>query len=73
MIVRAWHNAGHSQRAITREPNIDRRKVAAVGPDSATALLIAAGDDPAGCVRKHHSRPCQPGRSILRQGQPSPP
>jgi hypothetical protein len=24
--VRAWHNAGHSQRAIARELNIDRRK-----------------------------------------------
>jgi len=25
--VRAWHNAGHSQRAIARELSIDRRKV----------------------------------------------
>ncbi len=25
--VRAWHKAGHSQRAIARELNIDRRKV----------------------------------------------
>ncbi len=25
--VRAWHQAGHSQRAIARELNIDRRKV----------------------------------------------
>jgi Protein of unknown function (DUF2637) len=25
--VLAWHNAGHSQRAIARELNIDRRKV----------------------------------------------
>jgi hypothetical protein len=25
--VRAWHNAGHSQRAIAREFNLDRRKV----------------------------------------------
>jgi hypothetical protein len=25
--ARAWHNAGHSQRAIARELNIDRRKV----------------------------------------------
>jgi hypothetical protein len=25
--VRVWHNAGHSQRAIARELNIDRRKV----------------------------------------------
>jgi hypothetical protein len=25
--VRAWHNAGHSQRAIARELNIDRRKI----------------------------------------------
>jgi hypothetical protein len=25
--IRAWHNAGHSQRAIARELNIDRRKV----------------------------------------------
>ena len=25
--VRAWHRAGHSQRAIARELNIDRRKV----------------------------------------------
>jgi hypothetical protein len=25
--VRAWHNAGHSQRAVARELNIDRRKV----------------------------------------------
>ena len=25
--VRAWHTAGHSQRAIARELNIDRRKV----------------------------------------------
>jgi hypothetical protein len=25
--VRAWHDAGHSQRAIARELNIDRRKV----------------------------------------------
>jgi len=25
--VRAWHNVGHSQRAIARELNIDRRKV----------------------------------------------
>jgi hypothetical protein len=25
--VRAWHNAGRSQRAIARELNIDRRKV----------------------------------------------
>jgi hypothetical protein len=25
--VRAWHNAGHSQRAIARELNLDRRKV----------------------------------------------
>jgi Protein of unknown function (DUF2637) len=25
--VRAWRNAGHSQRAIARELNIDRRKV----------------------------------------------
>ncbi len=25
--VRAWYNAGHSQRAIARELNIDRRKV----------------------------------------------
>lgn len=26
-IIRAWHQAGHSQRAIARELNIDRRKV----------------------------------------------
>jgi hypothetical protein len=26
-MVRAWHKAGHSQRAIARELNIDRRKV----------------------------------------------
>jgi hypothetical protein len=26
-MVRAWHSAGHSQRAIARELNIDRRKV----------------------------------------------
>jgi len=25
--VRAWHAAGHSQRAIARQLNIDRRKV----------------------------------------------
>jgi hypothetical protein len=25
--VRAWHHAGHSQRAIARELNVDRRKV----------------------------------------------
>ena len=25
--VRAWHDAGHSQRAIARELGIDRRKV----------------------------------------------
>jgi len=25
--VRAWHDAGHSQRAIARELNIDRRKI----------------------------------------------
>ena len=25
--ARAWHEAGHSQRAIARELNIDRRKV----------------------------------------------
>ena len=25
--VRAWHTAGHSQRAIARELNIDRRKI----------------------------------------------
>ena len=25
--VRAWHDAGHSQRAIARELSIDRRKV----------------------------------------------
>jgi DNA-binding transcriptional regulator LsrR (DeoR family) len=25
--IRAWHKAGHSQRAIARELNIDRRKV----------------------------------------------
>ena len=25
--VRAWHDAGHSQRAIARELNLDRRKV----------------------------------------------
>jgi hypothetical protein len=25
--VRAWHTAGHSQRAIARELTIDRRKV----------------------------------------------
>jgi DNA-binding transcriptional regulator LsrR (DeoR family) len=25
--VRAWRNAGHSQRAIARELNLDRRKV----------------------------------------------
>jgi hypothetical protein len=25
--VQAWHNAGHSQRAIARELNLDRRKV----------------------------------------------
>jgi Protein of unknown function (DUF2637) len=25
--VRAWHSAGHSQRAIARELNIDRRKI----------------------------------------------
>jgi len=25
--VRAWHEAGHSQRAIARELSIDRRKV----------------------------------------------
>jgi hypothetical protein len=25
--VRAWHQAGHSQRAIARELNMDRRKV----------------------------------------------
>jgi len=25
--VRAWHNAGHSQRAIARELSIDRRKI----------------------------------------------
>jgi Protein of unknown function (DUF2637) len=28
--VRAWHNAGHSQRAIARELNIDRRKVKSI-------------------------------------------
>ncbi len=27
LTVRAWHSAGHSQRAIARELNIDRRKV----------------------------------------------
>lgn len=26
-MVRAWHDVGHSQRAIARELNIDRRKV----------------------------------------------
>ena len=26
-VVRAWHDAGHSQRAIARELNIDRRKI----------------------------------------------
>jgi DNA-binding transcriptional regulator LsrR (DeoR family) len=25
--VRAWYDAGHSQRAIARELNLDRRKV----------------------------------------------
>jgi DNA-binding transcriptional regulator LsrR (DeoR family) len=25
--VRAWHSAGHSQGAIARELNIDRRKI----------------------------------------------
>jgi DNA-binding transcriptional regulator LsrR (DeoR family) len=25
--VRAWHHAGHSQRAIARELNLDRRKI----------------------------------------------
>ena len=25
--VRAWHRAGHSQRAMARELNIDRRKI----------------------------------------------
>jgi hypothetical protein len=25
--VRAWHNAGRSQRAITRDLDIDRRKI----------------------------------------------
>ena len=25
--VRAWHDAGHSQRAIARELRIDRRKI----------------------------------------------
>jgi hypothetical protein len=25
--VRAWHEAGHSQRAMARELNLDRRKV----------------------------------------------
>lgn len=25
--VRAWHDAGHSQRAMARELNIDRRRV----------------------------------------------
>jgi hypothetical protein len=25
--IRAWHSAGHSQRAIARALNIDRRKV----------------------------------------------
>ena len=25
--VRAWHNVGHSQRAIARELNLDRRKI----------------------------------------------
>jgi DNA-binding transcriptional regulator LsrR (DeoR family) len=25
--VRAWHEAGHSRRAIARELNLDRRKI----------------------------------------------
>jgi IS30 family transposase len=25
--IRDWHGAGHSQRAIARELNVDRRKV----------------------------------------------
>jgi integrase len=29
-IIREWHHAGHSQRAIARELNIDRRKVRSV-------------------------------------------
>lgn len=28
--VRAWHEAGHSQRAIARELNVDRRKVTCI-------------------------------------------
>jgi DNA-binding transcriptional regulator LsrR (DeoR family) len=33
--VRAWHDAGHSQRAIARELNIDRRKVKRILEDAA--------------------------------------
>jgi hypothetical protein len=29
-VVRAWHHAGHSQRAISRELNIDRRKIKSI-------------------------------------------
>jgi hypothetical protein len=33
--VRAWHNAGHSQRAIARKLNIDRRKVRRIVDEAA--------------------------------------
>jgi hypothetical protein len=33
-VVRAWHNAGHSQRAIARELDMDRRKVKRIIDDA---------------------------------------
>ena len=42
--VRAWHKAGHSQRAIARELNIDRRKVKQIiDRAAATPLFDAVG------------------------------
>jgi hypothetical protein len=36
--VRAWHNAGHSQRAIARELKIDRRKVRRILDEAGVSL-----------------------------------
>jgi hypothetical protein len=46
-----------------------------VGPDTAAMLLVAAGDHPAGCVRRPPGRTCAPPPPlrILRKGHPLPP
>jgi hypothetical protein len=54
--VHAWHDAGHSQRAIARELNIDRRKVKSiiVRPHEAMHLWTSAGHDSSRSLKDYY-------------------